>query len=143
MQNVVVDTNVLVRALLRPDGSDWRVFTLATDGKITLWYSHGLLTELARVCTYQRLKKYHITNEAAATFIEMIIAFGKTAEPHSTTLCRDPDDNEILGLALAVTGGDPVYLVSADKDLLALRDSIEGVTVLTPQEYLKTALSHT
>jgi len=137
MQNVVVDTNVLVRALLRPDGSDWRVFTLAIDGKITLWYSHRLLTELARVFTYPRLKKYDVTHETAATFIEMIVASGDAIEPQLTTICRDPDDNEILGIALAVTGVDPVYLVSADKDLLALRGSVAGVIILTPQEFLK------
>ncbi|MBI5620635.1 putative toxin-antitoxin system toxin component, PIN family [Candidatus Gottesmanbacteria bacterium] len=137
MRNVVVDTNVLVRALLRPDGSDWRVFSLAIDGKITLWYSHRLLTELARVFTYPRLKKYDIANETAATFIEMIIASGNAIAPRLTTLCRDPDDNEIIGIALAVAGGDPVYLVSADKDILTLRGNVHGVTILTPQEFLK------
>lgn len=137
MRNVVVDTNVLVRALLSPDGSDWRVFQLITDEKVTVWYSHGLLTELARVCTYPRLRKYHTTNEKSATFIETLVAFGKVAQSKSTTLCRDSDDNEILGIALALVGKEPVYLVSADKDLLTLRGSIEGVTILTPQEFLK------
>lgn len=137
MRSVVVDTNVLVRALLSPDGSDWRIFQLATDEKGTVWYSHGLLTELARACTYPRLKKYHITNEKSATFIETLVAFGKEAQPQSTSLCRDPDDNEILGIALALVGRDPVYLVSADKDLLALRGSIDGVKILTPREFLK------
>ncbi|MDP1722249.1 MAG: putative toxin-antitoxin system toxin component, PIN family [Candidatus Gottesmanbacteria bacterium] len=137
MPNVIVDTNVLVRALLRPGGSDWRVFDLAMDGKIALWYSHGLLTELARVFTYTRLRKYDITRETAATFIEMIVASGNVIVPQSTILCRDPDDNEILGIALAVAGSEPVYLVSADKDLLALRGSIERVTILTPQDFLK------
>lgn len=137
MRNVVVDTNVLVRALLSPDGSDWQVFQLITDEKVTVWYSHGLLTELARVCTYPRLRKYHTTNETSATFIETLVAFGQLAQPQHTTFCRDPDDNEILGLALALVGKDPVYLVSADKDLLALRGSVDGVTILTPQDFLK------
>lgn len=137
MRNVVVDTNVLVRALLSPGSSDWRVFQLATGERVTLWYSHGLLTELARVFTYPRLTKYHIINEKAATFIETLVAFGKSAQPRPTNLCRDPDDNEILGIALALVGSEPVYLISADEDILVLAGSIEGVTILTPQEFLK------
>ena len=137
MRNVVVDTNVLVRALLSPDGSDWRVFQLAIDEKIAMWYSYGLLSELVRVCTYPRLKKYHITNETSAVFIETLVTFGKVVQPQLTTLCRDPEDNEVLGIALAVAASAAVYLISADKDILILKGNIEGVHILTPQEYLK------
>ncbi len=137
MRNVVVDTNVLIRAFLSPDGSAWRIFQLAIDEKITVWYSHELLTEFSRVCTYPRLKKYNVTNEKSVTFIETLVAFGKVVQPKSLTICRDPDDNEILGIALALVGPEPVYLISTDDDLLVLAGSIEGVNILTPQEFLK------
>ncbi len=137
MQNVIVDTNVLVRAFLNRHNSDGRVFATAISGDIQLWYSRRLLEELHRVLLYPRLARYKVTREAIDAFIKVLMLYGKPVQPKSTTLCRDPDDNEILGIALAVTGGDPVYLVSADEDLLVLRGSIEGVTIFTPQEFLK------
>ncbi len=137
MRNVVVDTNVLVRAFLNRNNSDGRVFAKAITGEIQLWYSRRLLEELLRVLSYPRLARYTITREAIDAFIKMLMLHGKSIQPQSTTLCRDPDDNEILGIALALVGSEPVYLISADKDLLALRNRIEGVTILTPQEFLK------
>lgn len=137
MRNVVVDTNVLVRAFLNRNHSDGKVFTKAIIGEITLWYSRYLLEELLRVLLYPRLARYMVTREAIDAFINTMIVCGNLVQPESTTLCRDPDDNEILGIALALVGKDSVYLISADKDLLTLRGSIEGVTILTPQEFLK------
>lgn len=137
MRNVIVDTNVLVRAFLNRNHSDGRVFAKAIIGEIKLWYSRHLLEELLRVLLYPRLVRYMVTREAIDAFINTIIVHGNLMQSKSTTLCRDPDDNEILGIALALVGKDPVYLVSADKDLLTLRGSIDGVTILTPQEFLK------
>ena len=137
MRNVIVDTNVLVRAFLNRNNSDGRVFAKAISGDIQLWYSRRLLEELHRVLLYPRLARYKVTGEAIDAFIKMLMLYGKPVQPKPTTLCRDPDDNEILGLALALVGKDPVYLISADKDLLALRGSIDGITIMTPQEFLK------
>lgn len=137
MPNVIVDTNVLVRAFLNRNNSDGRVFTKVIIGEIQLWYSRRLLEELLRVLLYPRLARYKVTREAIDAFIKVLMLHGKPVQPTSTTLCRDPDDNEILGIALAVVGRDPVYLVSADKDILALRGSVAGITILTPQEFLK------
>lgn len=137
MPSVVIDTNILVRALLSPDGSDALILRLAFERKITLLYSNGILIELLRVLKYPRMKKFGVAEEEIDAFVRAIITYGKAVVPKEVHLCRDPDDNEILGIALALVGKDPVYLVSADEDLLTLRGSIDGVTILTPQEFLK------
>ena len=137
MRNVVVDTNVLVRAFLKRGGSDGILFQKAIKKNVQLWYGNGLLRELARVLSYPRLVRYGITQEAIDSFIKTLIIHGKMVIPKSTTLCRDPDDNEILGIALAVAIDSPVSLISADKDILALKGTIERVRILTPQEFLK------
>lgn len=46
---VVVDTNVLVSAVIRPAGSLGRVLKHLRDADYTLLYSHTLLTELVDV----------------------------------------------------------------------------------------------
>jgi len=90
-----------------------------------------------RVLSYPRLVRYGITQEAIDSFIKTLIIHGKMVIPKSTTLCRDPDDNEVLGIALAVSDKSEVYLISADKDILVLKGEIESVRILTPQEFLK------
>ncbi len=137
MPSVVVDTNILVRALLSPDGSDALVLRLAFDRKVSLLYSNGILIELLRVLQYPRMKKFGVAEEEIDAFVRAITTHGKAIVPKEIHLCRDEDDNEILGTALALVGSKPVYLISADEDLLVLRGSIDGVTILTPQEFLK------
>lgn len=137
MPSVVIDTNILVRALLSPDGSDAAILRLGFDRKVSLLYSKGILTELLRVLKYPRMKKFGVAEVERDAFVRAIITYGKAVVPKEVHLCRDPDDNEILGIALALVGKESVYLVSADKDLLTLRGSIEGVMILTPQEFLK------
>lgn len=136
MPSVVVDTNILVRALLSPDGSDAAILRLAFDRKVTLFYSNGILIELLRVLTYPRMKKFGVAEEERDAFVRAIIMYGKSVVPKEVHLCRDEDDNEILGIALA-SGQERTYIITADHDLLILAGSVAGITILTPQEFLK------
>ena len=136
MPSVVVDTNILVRALLSPDGSDALILRLAFDRKVTLLYSNGILIELLRVLKYSRMKKFGVAEEEIEAFVRAITTHGKAIVPKEIHLCRDEDDNEILGVSLA-SGQDRTHIITADLDLLVLAGSVNGVTILTPQEFLK------
>lgn len=136
MPSVVIDTNILVRALLSPDGSDAAILRLGFDRKVSLLYSKGILTELLRVLKYPRMKKFGVAEEERDAFVRAIITYGKAVVPKEAHLCRDEDDNEILGIALA-SGQKRTYIITADLDLLVLAGSIDGVMILTPQEFLK------
>lgn len=52
-------------------------------------------------------------------------------------VCRGPDDNRILAAALAVRCA---YLVTGDKDLLALRQFTD-VFIVTPREFSERAIT--
>ena len=117
MPSVVVDTNILVRALLSPDGSDALILRLAFDRKVTLLYSNGILIELLRVLKYSRMKKFGVAEEEIEAFVRAITTHGKAIVPKEIHLCRDEDDNEILGVSLA-SGQDRTYIITADGDLL-------------------------
>lgn len=138
MRDVVVDTNVLVRAFFKREGSDGLLLQMIFAGSFQLWYSIGLLNELLRVLSYKRLVRRGAAKDAAEAFVRTLIVHGKATIPHVTTICRDADDNEIVGIAMAVAVDSSVALVSADKDILALKDSVEGVQIMTPQELLRT-----
>lgn len=137
MQDVVVDTNVLVRALLKPESSDGEIIKRVVIRELNLLISNGQFDELVRVLEYPRFKKFNVTPETAEIFIKTIITFGKFVFPQVTNLCRDKNDNVILGTALAMVGKKRVYLISADKDLLVLKGKVEKVIIMTPQEFLK------
>lgn len=136
MQDAVVDTNVLVRAFLKPESSDGEIIKRVVICELNLLISNGQLEELGRVLEYPRFKKFNVTLDATEIFIKTIVTFGKIVFPQTTNLCRDNSDNIILGTALAMVGNKGIYLISADKDLLVLKSKVEGVVIVTPQEFL-------
>ena|SRR3989337_2034273 len=138
MPRMVVDTNVLIRALLKPDSSDGLVIGRAVEGKLDLFFSLKLITELKRTLTYKRIRKRAVTNDDVKIFLKTLLTFGNiTSITEKINLCRDPDDNELLSIAVSIYKDSPVYLVTADKDLLVLKGKIEKVMIVTPQEFLR------
>lgn len=137
--NVVIDTNILIRALLKSASSDGAIFKQFLNGTVDVFYCQAQLAEIGRVLTYPRLaKKYHLAEEASRTFLKTISVFGKLVSPEKTvTLCRDADDNDLLSVAASIVCNQSVvYLVTADKDLLVLKGQLEGVEIVSPQEFL-------
>lgn len=138
MLNVVVDTNVLVRAYLKPDSTDGKIIKMVVDGQLNLFYSYSLISELNRVLRYKRLKKFGVTDEGIEIFLQTILTLGKIISPtKKITICRDPDDNELLSIAKSIYPKEPVYLLTSDNDLLILEGKIEDAIIFTPQEFLK------
>src|SRR3989338_165135 len=138
MPRVVIDTNVLIRALLKPDSSDGLVMRGAVEGKLDLFFSLKQISELKRALTYKRIRKRAVTDEDIKVFLKTLLSFGNIISiTEKITLCRDADDNEILSIAASVYKDNPVYLVTADKDLLVLKEKIEKIKIVTPQHFLK------
>jgi len=139
MLRAVVDTNILIRANIKKTGSDYLVFKSFLEGKFELFYSEKLILELAKVLNYKRIySKYKFNQEIISDFLGSIITFGKlVSSPKKVRICRDPNDDEILSIALVVTGRNPTYVVSGDKDLLDLKGKVKGVEIMTASEFLK------
>ena len=138
MYEAVVDTNIYVRAFLKPDSSDGNIIHLAVDDEITIYYSRTSFQELLKVLRYARLKKYGVTDEKIEVYLRLISEVGKLVSPAKRiVLSRYPSDNEFLSIAASVAESAGTYLISADKDLLVLNGKIENVNILTPQNFLK------
>jgi uncharacterized protein len=56
-----------------------------------------------------------------------------SAAPLSKPVCRDPDDDAVLALALAAQVN---FIVSGDNDLLDLQ-AFESIRIVTPAEALR------
>ena len=130
----VVDTSVLVRALIKPFGTVGPVLTHLRAGDYALLYSQSILEELVDVLSRPRLRvKYGIDDEAITTTIELILLRGVGVEPtQRIAACRDPRDDKFLEVAIA---GKVDAVVTGDEDLLTLHP-FHDIPIVQPAAFL-------
>ncbi len=131
----VVDTNILIRALIKPDGTVGPVLRRLNAGNYILVYSEPLLKELLAKLLLPRIRdKYHINDEAVEALLAVMALRGQLVVPdRAIRICRDPNDDMLIEAALA---GTARYVVTGDKDLLVLK-SFETVRFVTPRIFLQ------
>jgi len=128
---VVLDTNVLLSGLAYPGSAPGRIVSAWRSGAIELVLSRYILDELTR--TLPRLA--HRTGFAAADiedFVDSLLVLAEVVEPNPQAVAaatqaglRDDADVPILSTCLAA---QPDFLVTGDKDLLALADQYPIIT---------------
>ncbi len=116
---VILDTNLLVSALISRSGPTDRLYVAWTKQRYELVTSNEQLHEFRRVTRYPRVKKL-IDPSAAGTIYNQLLASGVVLDKlPAVDRSRDPGDNFLLAMAEA---GAAEYLVTGDKrDLLALK----------------------
>lgn len=127
----MLDTNVLVAAVLSRAGAPAELLRAWRDGEFELVVSPLLLDELERVLAYPKLRA-HVDEARAAALVDLLRVGADVRDepgPSAALRSRDPDDDFLL--ALAAVG--PAYLVTGDDDLLALADD---APVLSPRAFL-------
>ncbi|MBE9506411.1 MAG: putative toxin-antitoxin system toxin component, PIN family [Chloroflexi bacterium] len=135
MIRAVVDTNIFIRALIKPQGSVGPVLTRLRDGDYTLLYADPLLDELVAKLALPRIReKYHLNDEAVETVLALILLRGEPVTPQRRiTACRDPKDNIVLEVAV---DGQADFIVTGDNDLLVLHP-FEGIPIVGPARFLQ------
>ncbi len=132
----VIDTNILVRAMLNPDGSVGPVVDLLRDGHYLFLYSEATLNELIDVLSRPRMvHRYGLMAAEVDALCALVIRRGETVQSSRTIMvCRDPKDNKFLEVAAA---GRADVIVTGDEDLKVL-DPFEGIPIIKPFEFLRT-----
>ncbi len=125
---VVLDTNVLLSALLFHQGSLAWLRHAWQSGTIRPLASRETTEELIRVLAYPKFKLNDADREDLLGDYLPWCEIVKVPNSIDIPDCRDPFDRLFLALA-AVAGADA--LVTGDKDLLTLSDSF-GVPILSP-----------
>ncbi|MCX6037954.1 MAG: putative toxin-antitoxin system toxin component, PIN family [Chloroflexi bacterium] len=130
----VIDTGVLVSALIRRQGTTGEVLRLLRDGQFTAVYSTDILVEIIDVLGRPALRaKYHIEPDDIRVVINVIRLRGDLViTTRKVTACRDPKDDKFLEAALA---GKADAIISGDADLLVL-NPFEEIPILRPAEIL-------
>ncbi|MDF0554155.1 putative toxin-antitoxin system toxin component, PIN family [Kamptonema sp. UHCC 0994] len=131
-QRFVVDTNVVVSAMLFPRSKPRQAFDKAINsGKILI--SLSVRDELGEVITRAKFNRY-TSEEKRQQFFDHLIEKAEMIEITETiTACRDPKDDKYLELAV---NGNAGFIISGDNDLLIL-SPFQGILILNPEEFLQ------
>jgi putative PIN family toxin of toxin-antitoxin system len=130
---LVIDTNILISALLLGASLPGNLITLWQEGKFDLLTSAEQVAELMRVTRYEKIRA-RLQPALAGRFINQFrdLTIMVSAHP-AVTICADPDDNYLLSIAAA--GGADFLLTGDKRDLLGLKLH-EGVKIITVREFL-------
>ena len=125
---VVFDTNVLYAAFAAKGFCEEVVDEAA--GACELISSDALREEFESILA-RRHQIGPATRVALAAYVDLC-EFAEP-EPLSERICRDADDDVVLGTALA---GKADVIVTGDNDLLALK-TFRGIRILSPRQFLE------
>jgi len=130
---LVIDTNILVSALLAGTSLPAHLIVLWREGCFDLLTSAEQLDELMRVTRYPKIRE-RLAPALAGRLINELrdLAILLTGLPVASA-SPDPHDNYLLAMAAS---GSADFLVTGDKrDLLALR-LFEGTKTITVRDFL-------
>lgn len=130
---VVLDTNVLVSALLFPRGETVWLREAWQAGRLVPLVGRDTTQELIRVLHYPKFK---LTRGARDALLADFLPWVETVHPveSSPDLPVPRDSDDLMFLTLATTA-QAEALVTGDADLLALADRIEPLRILTPAAF--------
>ncbi len=130
---VVLDTNVLISALISSSGPPGQLLAAFKRGDMALVTSKYQLDELRTVLARERLRPY-IKPEEAQDLVDNLEVVGTLiSELPVCELSPDPADNPILASAIA---GNANLIVSGDKsDMLAL-GHVDDIRIVSPTSAL-------
>jgi putative PIN family toxin of toxin-antitoxin system len=132
---LVIDTNVLISALLSDKALPAHLVAMWREGRFDVLTAVEQLDELKRVTRYPKIRE-RLSPVLAGRLINELrgLAIIATKLP-TVAVCADPNDNYLLAMASA---GAADFLVTGDKrDLLSLK-AHEQTRIVTVREFLAT-----
>jgi putative PIN family toxin of toxin-antitoxin system len=130
---LVIDTNILISALLTGSSLPAHLIALWREGRFDLLTSADQLDELMRVTRYPRIRERLAPQLAGRLINELRDIAVVVKNLPVVTVSPDPYDNYLLATAAASSAD---FLVTGDKrDLLALK-LYEGTRIITVREFL-------
>jgi putative PIN family toxin of toxin-antitoxin system len=130
---LVVDTNILISALLVTASLPAHLIMLWREGVFDLVTSMEQLDELIRVSRYPKIRARLLPAITGRLINELRDLSIRVKNLPAVTVCADPYDNYLLGMAIA---GRADFLVTGDKrDMLGLK-LYECTAIVTVRDFL-------
>jgi putative PIN family toxin of toxin-antitoxin system len=130
---VVFDANIILSFFLTRGETIAAIFTFWQDGLFEVYASPEIITEIRKVSSYRKLKKYFGKQEMVRLSLLLDRFVKKIYPAEQITFLRDPDDAIYLEAAKTCKAD---FLVAGDKDLISLK-AIGKTLILSPKEFLK------
>ncbi|MEZ4637639.1 MAG: putative toxin-antitoxin system toxin component, PIN family [Caldilineaceae bacterium] len=141
---VVLDTNVLISALISSQGAPAQIFSLWRSGDIEIIASHETLDELKRVLAYPKIAgRLRYTGEQVRRYLELLYTTAEVVEDaHAVSELEDaahiveadPEDDKFFAVALAAQAQ---FIVSGDKAHVLPMSQYQGIQVVSPAHFLQ------
>ena len=129
---VVLDSNILVSALIAPAGNPAAIYTAWENGKFTLLTCAELLDELRETLQKPKLAEL-IKPHRAGRLVNQLKELAENIEVlPKVERSTDPDDDYLLALAEA---GSADYLVTGDKSGLLALDRHQGARIISAKDF--------
>jgi len=124
---VLFDTNVLIAAFIS-EGVCAKLMRRARKRQFSLVSSRVILEEFQDVL----IRKFSATRRESQEALQVVIeAVEAVTQSEQAMTGRDPEDDRILGCALA---GKVDYLVTGDEDLLVMKQ-FKAIRIITPRDF--------
>ncbi|MGB5770128.1 MAG: putative toxin-antitoxin system toxin component, PIN family [Crocosphaera sp.] len=131
MNRIVIDTNVIISAILFNNSPPGKAVNLANKrGRILL--SDTIFQEMQKTITRPKFDRY-LSFDSRRQILSKLLLDSELVEITETiTVCRDPKDNQFLELAVS---GKANFMITGDQDLLVL-NPFQGIQIITVNEFL-------
>jgi putative PIN family toxin of toxin-antitoxin system len=130
---LVIDTNIMISALLASTSLPAHLIVLWREGRFDLLTSPEQLDELMRVTHYPKIRERLVPSLAGRLINELRdLAVVVTGVP-AVTASLDPFDNCLLAMAAA---GSVDFLVAGDKGGLLVVRQYAGCRIITVRDFL-------
>jgi len=132
MIKVILDTNVIISALLKAESKPALILALCLEGSLTLCLSETIWQEYREVLRREKFRG--LDQESIEKLLSVIKQQALWVFPRIplNILSRDPADNKFLECALA-TQAD--YLITGNTRHFPLK-KFHGVQVITPRDFI-------
>jgi uncharacterized protein len=131
----VLDCNVYVSAIIRPEGPPGRIIErFVRASQFDLILSPAIRDEVLGALAYPKVRKHLRREVDAELWFEDLLLLAQlvVGDYQVVGVSEDPDDDIYLAAAIE---GRCSYIVSGDPDLLTLGEH-EGVRIVTPRAFL-------
>jgi putative PIN family toxin of toxin-antitoxin system len=132
---VVLDANVYISAILRPEGPPGQIVErFLRDRAFEIVLSAAIIDETLRALAYPKVRKHIRANVDANLWFEDVVVLAHLVADadDAPAVSVDADDDKYLAAAIE---GRATLVVSGDPDLLAIKEH-QGVRIVTPRVFL-------
>lgn len=131
---VVLDTNVLLSGLMKPDGVPGKIVRAWRAAQFDLVLSEAMLDEIGRALAYPKIRRRLNWDQETISRYLLLLRFKVEVVDIGGVTAEVPDDPHDAPVLATLIAGGGSFLVTGDSDLLALRGRYP---IITPVEFAK------